>query len=501
MYSTQAIKWQHLFFIFLVVVLGAGLELHHNAKIQQAQLAEKLESLNLLTAKVVAQAKEDLLIRYSGITEHYLNEPDLVSLIEEGGREALHAALLEDYRLMQKSNPSLQVMHFVDPNNVTLLRMHQPQQFGDDLTEVRPIMAYVNRTKEPMHAFEVGKNGLTYRITLPMITSDGRHLGVLEFGIIPRYFADRIAAFENVHSQLMIQSDTLGIHPEGKRTHLKAGQFSLIDPDAFFQALIERIDLNLNQQRIEHDGHYYLVSTDLILNNYRNEGVAQLLLAQDVSAYVQSSAQRFRMMNTTSISLSVLLMVMLYLVFTSYTHKIDYSYKEIARLNQASQQLSVENIKLSKKAHIDPLTRCHNRAHFNEYIEATISANKGALIFFDIDHFKQVNDRFGHDLGDKLLFAIAETVRLHLREGDYFARWGGEEFVIVLGGSSVAHARRKAEELRSVIEASRHLEGVSVTCSFGVAQIKKGDTPHTLLERADALLYRAKHEGRNRVCI
>lgn len=283
--------------------------------------------------------------------------------------------------------------------------------------------------------------------------------------------------------------------------HLQVGAFSVIHPDAFFEGLVERIDWSVGKQQVVHEGRAYLIDTDLVLGNYRGEEVAKLLLAQDVSDYVRQSAERFTMMNTTSIILSVLLMVMLYLVFTSYTRKIDHSYNEIARLNRTSQRLSVENVKLSKKAHVDPLTHCHNRTHFNDYIEATIQSGKGAVIFFDIDHFKQINDRYGHDLGDRVLRSIADTVRHHLREEDYFARWGGEEFVIVMAHGSVAQAKRKAEELRKVIEARPVVEEITLTCSFGVAQIKKGDTPHTLIERVDALLYRAKNEGRNRVCI
>ncbi|MBN2894566.1 MAG: diguanylate cyclase [Campylobacterales bacterium] len=501
MYSTRAIKWQHLFFVFLVVLLGTALELYYNQKIRQAQLEEKLESLNVLTAKVIAQAKEDLLIRYGGITQHYLNEPYLVRLIEALDREALYKALVEDYALMQKTNPSLQIMHFVDTQNVTLLRMHQSQQFGDNLSELRPIMAHVNRTKEATHAFEAGKNGLTYRITLPLITPDGRHLGVLEFGVEPRYFAERIAAFSSVRSQLLIRSDTLGIHPEGAHPHLQVGAFSVIHPDAFFEGVVDRIDWSVGKQEIAYEGRSYLIDTELALNNYRGEEVAKLLLAQDVSDFVRQSAERFRLMNFTSITLSIALMIMLYLVFTSYTRKIDRSYKEIARLSRNSQRLSVENVKLSQKAHVDPLTHCHNRTHFNDYIEATIQSGRGAVIFFDIDHFKQINDHYGHDQGDRVLRSIADTVRDHLREEDYFARWGGEEFVIVMAHGTAVQAKRKAEELRKVIEARPVVDGIALTCSFGVAQIKKGDTVHTLIERVDALLYRAKNEGRNRVCI
>ena len=123
------------------------------------------------------------------------------------------------------------------------------------------------------------------------------------------------------------------------------------------------------------------------------------------------------------------------------------------------------------------------------------------IIMADIDHFKKVNDTFGHLMGDKILKAVAEILQESARKEDIAARFGGEEFVLILDNCKAADAALKAEKLRAQIEAL-HPEGINVTASFGVAAFDATLKDHEeLLKHADSALYQAKNEGRNRVII
>ena len=122
-----------------------------------------------------------------------------------------------------------------------------------------------------------------------------------------------------------------------------------------------------------------------------------------------------------------------------------------------------------------------------------------SLILFDIDHFKRINDCFGHLAGDAVLADLAEAVKPEIRATDLFARWGGEEFVLLLPGNGLEDALRLADKLRGKIEAHRFAEVGRVTCSFGVAQFAESESPAHFVQAADALMYRAKENGRNRV--
>jgi len=122
-----------------------------------------------------------------------------------------------------------------------------------------------------------------------------------------------------------------------------------------------------------------------------------------------------------------------------------------------------------------------------------------SLIMFDIDHFKRVNDTFGHGVGDDVLRAVTSLVRENIRAAEIQARWGGEEFVVVLPQTGLAGAAVAAEKLRQVIAAHRFEQVGTVTVSFGVTEFEPADALDILLKRVDNALYRAKGNGRNRV--
>ena len=148
--------------------------------------------------------------------------------------------------------------------------------------------------------------------------------------------------------------------------------------------------------------------------------------------------------------------------------------------------------------------RAISRCLENEFAEATALKQPLALLFVDLDHFKAINDRHGHLIGDHCLKAVADTLADELQDGEYFGRYGGEEFLAVLPGATHAEAIATGERLRKRVEhLSIDTDGVRLhlTASIGVAGLLAGaDSPDKLVERADAALYRAKAEGRNRVC-
>ena len=123
------------------------------------------------------------------------------------------------------------------------------------------------------------------------------------------------------------------------------------------------------------------------------------------------------------------------------------------------------------------------------------------MIIFDLDHFKQINDTFGHNVGDKVLKEVARIVRKNLRNTDIFARWGGEEFIILLPNTDLKGAKSVAEKLRRAIERLYipELKGRKITASFGVTQVYNDELLAEAIHRADTALYKAKNEGRNQV--
>lgn len=160
-----------------------------------------------------------------------------------------------------------------------------------------------------------------------------------------------------------------------------------------------------------------------------------------------------------------------------------------------------------QKALIDPLTGLPNRAAWSERVEREVqdwqeSGGHLAMAILDLDHFKRINDGYGHLAGDKVLKIVAEQLRKRLRGRDFIARFGGEEFVVLLPQTSPPAAAQVAEAMRAAIEACPfHFKGerVVITTSIGISAFRSGERADQVLKRADEALYRAKDTGRNRV--
>jgi len=158
----------------------------------------------------------------------------------------------------------------------------------------------------------------------------------------------------------------------------------------------------------------------------------------------------------------------------------------------------------------DPLTGASNRTNLLENLqkEHELCKRKSlscALIMIDLDHFKQVNDEFGHAAGDKVLIALVKCIKSQLRKYDQLYRYGGEEFLVCLPQTELDDAKSFSERLRAGVEALKidisNDNHINVTGSFGVTLISADDNIETAIERADEAMYQAKKSGRNRVCV
>lgn len=175
------------------------------------------------------------------------------------------------------------------------------------------------------------------------------------------------------------------------------------------------------------------------------------------------------------------------------TQELELRHLELAALNQQLERLATQ----------DALTGLDNRRVYDRELACQLALFQRTgqplcLIVADIDHFKLVNDNFGHDVGDQVLKEIGQQLRLNKRDFDTLARIGGEEFAFILPDTSVEQAVKVAERKRQAIEQFTG-QYCKVTLSFGVAQVRSVDNERTLYERADQALYQAKKAGRNQV--
>lgn len=193
---------------------------------------------------------------------------------------------------------------------------------------------------------------------------------------------------------------------------------------------------------------------------------------------------------------------------TKLEHKVEARTREIQIRNEELHKEIAARTKVEEElqqlAITDPLTGLYNRRMFHQLLTSEIERDRRyrsglGLILCDLDHFKVINDNFGHDVGDKVLQAFATNVRKHLRDSDILARWGGEEFIMLIPQTSLEKTQAIAEKLRAETEKIVLAPVGRFTSSFGVTVFYGEDTVESFIKRADNALYIAKNNGRNRV--
>ncbi len=192
----------------------------------------------------------------------------------------------------------------------------------------------------------------------------------------------------------------------------------------------------------------------------------------------------------------------------SLRSRIQSSEARASQLSELNQNLDKKSKKLLQKSITDPLTGAYNRNGANQCIKAAQGELKSkdlsfSMILLDIDHFKLINDTYGHDAGDKVLIELSSLTQKNIRASDAFIRWGGEEFVIICRNTQINEANNIAEKLKELISTSIHIGDKFVTSSFGVVEINEtSDTAmDDALKAVDTALYEAKSTGRNKVVV
>lgn len=249
-------------------------------------------------------------------------------------------------------------------------------------------------------------------------------------------------------------------------------------------------------QRELHGGNLYEIEIKEerieLFGKVRERGY--ILISKDISKTKELIETIYNSFVKIFVFLTLLMIMIIYLI------RLSFAYQERKKELEEEHKELEEDVK--KMAFVDILTKAHTRLKFSIYLTDLIETTKRfeqpfGLILFDIDNFKKVNDTFGHDYGDVVLVELAKKVKSLVRKSDIFARWGGEEFVVVLPQTDLKSSLKLAEKIRLEISKIEFDKLEKATCSFGVVEYKKGDDEDSIVKRADEFLYKAKKAGKN----
>lgn len=395
------------------------------------------------------------------------------------------------------------LLDLVLPDGTVFLRMHNPGLFGDKALPKSELRAQALENRMPVQGFQPGGAFSLYRYSFPLFLGDA-FLGSAEFGLSSSAVAGQLKRQFPGYYTLLLRKDVLEplLAPETRENYIPSSLSEkyyedlqvrdlpnpLTDPDPEAQNQV------LGKVRPEaaaamEKGGNFAIFTRIGNGPYAVTFVEVASPGGKPLGYIVGINRNPRAMEIQQITLTVaILLAGLFFLSAAFLH-----------------QGLRHHEKLVREALYDSLTGGLKQGRFDDIASREVSMASRfnmplSLMIFDLDHFKQVNDRWGHLKGDAVLRATGATVNRNIRRVDYFFRWGGDEFLLILPNTSLEGAANAAEKIRLLMEKLKPegVEGISI--SAGVAQMEEADTDlRSVLKRADEALYRAKEKGRNNV--
>lgn len=396
-------------------------------------------------------------------------------------------------------------LHFHLPNTESFLRVHTPEKYGDLLFDVRESVRLVNESMVKSVGFEEGRIFNGFRYVYPL-EYENSHIGSVEISISSAsiievlsqlytnkdfyFIIDKSTVEGNVFKEEMVNYKESLIFEEyyvDTEVEELTSQYNKTVPDCgemFFEGLKEECSDNLKNKKsfstmYKFRGKDYIIKF-LSIDNLKEAPVAYLISISENIIYKQFTEDLYK--QVILVTLLAFFIIVFGLIMAIYQHK------------------------LKSNAELDYLTKIYNRNKFYELIEKEAKSSKrykydSSVMLMDIDYFKKVNDTYGHEWGDQVLKELSSQILQNIRENDVFARWGGEEFVLLLPHTNKDGALKAAEKIRLLIEKSESPKLKGITISIGVTSIDSANYDiDNAIKLADEAMYCAKRNGRNQVC-
>ncbi|AFJ03225.1 two-component system response regulator-like protein [Methylophaga frappieri] len=478
---------------------------------------DQLSSFMLQTATYIANDQEVTTLFHQG----------KVAVEAEGGgpggetaaeiRSQLYAVVERGWQALRKDFKVRQ-LHFHLPIDISFLRVHKPEKFGDDLSEIRHSVVATNTEQIPSSGFESGRVYAGIRGVVPVfyrenVFADRHHVGALEAGTSFNLMLDDLKSVLNAEFAVLMTmahaEETMW--PDFLKDYVKT---KLVIKNHLLEASTNEQQINNMLNQTNASQLLGDMATKLILVNNKAYAMTSFPLIDYLGSVdpernpigtilVWTPADDELAEFHRSNQFNILLAILGFLVVESLLY---WAIRIESRL-KVQQEIALR----------DGLTGVYNRRAFDERYKEEFFRSKReqddlSILMIDIDYFKIYNDHYGHLAGDDCIRRVVDILRKNIkRSGDVLARYGGEEFVVILPATDEHSAFRIAEQLRVQVadakimhEENKNSDVVTISCgvaSFKFDNVQADIPPEALLGEADKALYKAKNQGRNTVCI
>ena len=449
--------------------------------------------------EVIIQEKKHTILSVMDSLEY---SDSLNTLFEWNDREALYA---HSINLFKKLNHQLKITHlyFIRPDNTVLLRVHAAKRYDDKIS--RATLRNAMQSKSVSSGVELGPLGtLTLRVVKPWYGAH-RHklIGYIEMGMEIDKIFSRLNYFYDSQFFVVIDKQYLkkdkwqsGMKALGRSENWNQFQSVILSSEtrgklpAIVTECLKKSTLENLCSHINGNGKASYRFLTMPIRNDKGSIIAKVLVVLDVRSENLLASKTIMVVSIVAGIGCILLLVLFYYL-----------------IGNVGVRLELDEKKLVNLATHDGLTKLYNHRTFYKLFRAELVRAKRyrhplALLMIDIDYFKEVNDRYGHQVGDIVLEKLSELITREVRNTDLVCRYGGEEITVIMPETKRQEAERLAERLRASVEShvfvSTSKGHVSITVSIGVSFCSDdSDTAESLVSSVDTALYRAKNEGRN----
>lgn len=470
------------YFILAIIITVSFLIYHERTNLKYAMHSFFKELLLKEELKVTYQL-QDLKVTTSLLSELLIdkNVKKILSDITPENIDIQRQKLFDYHEQTYKTltNHNIKQFHFHLPNMDSFLRFHKPEKYGDNLKNIRESIAIVNKTKEAVFGFENGKIFSGFRNVYPIFNAQ-RFLGTIEISFSFTYLQNLLGQEKDENYLLLLKKSY--VKEKTYDDDFKLYYKECVNPRYVIE---KKLIKNCDQfghfinalKKIKRYEKRALYLNDLLIsiipvNNFKDQEVGYIISFKhsDTVPNLQSHSEHAQLLYLISGIFLIFILLIIKHLFTTIEH-----------------------------SEYDDLTGIYNRKGFKKALAKYFDKQNGTLLMFDLDHFKSINDNFGHNTGDEVLKTVASIIKENIRKEDILCRWGGEEFILFLPHTRLDTASMRAEKIRQRID-NYLFEGVRhTTLSSGIAEQNDDLDLEALVKRADQKLYQAKEEGRNRV--